>query len=472
MERNYYEEPRAVAESAVREKHAYTGPQRWLLAPAAALGAIVAWWWFGQSAAFPTVHSFVPAYAVFWAVYAAAFCAANPRRAKRPASIFLLAAAALLFLRYAVYAQPQTALLNVLVIPLILMLHAVDCAYEVPACREGQYIGLYFRGWFIAPFSSMGRFFGALGSLFPRGKGSPKARAVRLGLLAALPVAALAAVLLIRADAVMAYYLSRFLNGLSFGSALPRTGGAFIIALLFYSFLYGMTWKKAPVLETPYKKAVDPVSVLAAVGLLLLIYAVFAAFQFTYLTGLTGLPAELTYSEYAVQGFRELCAVAAINFCAFGVCLAFTREHKALRPLLLALLGATAILLASALYRLVLYIRAYGLTLNRILPFWFMLFLLMALALSAWKLFRPGLRLVRVLAGVLVAWYLCLSALNLDAIIAGSVLRDAERRGGLSEGNADYLRYTLSRDARGVLLKSPLRDQIYYDVPPEDLPGQ
>ena len=159
--------------------------------------------------------------------------------------------------------------------------------------------------------------------------------------------------------------------------------------------------------------------------------------------------------------------MAAINFIAFGICLAYTKESPALRPALLALLGATALLLLSALYRLVLYIRAYGLTINRILPLWFMLFLLAALVLAAVKLYRPKLRLIRLLAGVLVAWYLCLSALNLDAIIAKSVLADAERKGGLTERNADFLRYELSEDARGVLLESPLREQIYYDVAPE-----
>ncbi len=476
MEQKYYEQPPTPSSSqaSAPEKRVYAPLQRLMLLFALTLGGIAAFWWFGEAGAFfsGTVRAFVPAYAVFWAVYAAGFCAANPKRALRPSSLFLLAATALLFLRYAIYAQAETSLLNLFVIPLLLMLHAVDCSFDVPACREGQYFSLYLRGWFVAPFACIGRFFGALSSLFPRGKGSPRARAVRLGLLCALPVAILVASLLLQADAVMAYYLTNFLKGLSFGSFLPRLAGALLVAMLFYSFLYAMTWQKPAVPDAPYQKAIDPASVLAALGLLLAVYAVFAAFQFTYLTGLAGLPAELTYSEYAVRGFRELCAVAAINFAAFGVCLAFTREHRALRPMLLALLGATALILVSALFRLALYIRAYGLTINRILPLWFMLFLLAVLALCAAKLYRPKLRLIRLLAGVLVAWYLCLSALNLDAIIAKSVLADAERKGGLTETNANLLRYQLSQDARGVLLKSPLREQIYYDVAPEDIPSK
>ena len=51
--------------------------------------------------------------------------------------------------------------------------------------------------------------------------------------------------------------------------------------------------------------------------------------------------------------------------------------------------------------------------------------------------------------------------------IAKSVLADAARKGGLTERNADFLRYELSEDAHNVLLESPLREQIYYDVAPE-----
>ena len=459
MEEKYYEQPPAPpsGEAAAPEKRLYTPVQRLLLLFTLVLGGIVAFWWFGDAGAFfsSTIREFIPAYAVFWAVYAAGFCAANPKRALRPSSLFLLAATALLFLRYAIYAQAETSLLNLLVIPFLLMLHAVDCAYDVPACREGQYFGLYLRGWFVAPFACIGRFFGALGSLFPRGKGSPRARAARIGLLCALPVAVLVAALLIEADAVMAYYFKNALAGLSFGSFVPRLVGALFIAMLFYSFLYAMTWQRPKVAETPYPKAIESASALAALGLLLAVYAVFSVFQFTYLTGLAGLPEALTYSEYAVRGFHELCAVAAINFLAFGICHAYTKESPALRRVLLA--------------RLALYIRAYGLTINRILPLWFMLFLLAALALCAVKLYRPRLRLIRLLAGALVAWYLCLCALNLDAIIARSVLADAAQKGALSEANANFLRYQLSADARGVLLESPMRQQIYYDVAPEDL---
>lgn len=438
-----------------------------------ALGITVCFVWFGKNMEriTATVHSFIPFYALFWGIYAAGFCLFNRERAKRPASVFLLLSAGLLLLRYAFYRQDETSLLNLLTVPLILMLHAVDAAFDVPACREGRYITLYLRGWFGAPFLCIGRFFRTLASLLPKGKGSEKARALRLGILASLPVAAVAAVLLIRSDAALSYYLDGFFAEFSPGAAAARLFFTCLIAMVFHSFYCAMTWQKPPIPREPLQKPLEGLTAAAALGVLLSLYAVFALLQFSYLTGLAGLPAELTYSEYAVQGFQELCAVAAINFTVFALLHGLTKEHKTLRPMLSALLIATALLLASALYRLILYIDAYGLTFRRIISLWFMGFLLMAIGLFAAKLFRKKLRLVRALAGTLVLWYLVLSAFNLDALIAKSVLREAQERGHLAQEDADYLRYTLaSEDAMHVLYESPLKEEIFYDVLPEDLP--
>ena len=101
MEQKYYEQPPAPSsgQASAPEKRVYAPLQRLMLLFALALGGIAAFWWFGEAGAFfsSTVREFVPAYAVFWAVYAAGFCAANPKRALRPSSLFLLAATALLF---------------------------------------------------------------------------------------------------------------------------------------------------------------------------------------------------------------------------------------------------------------------------------------------------------------------------------------------------------------------------------------
>jgi hypothetical protein len=68
-----------------------------------------------------------------------------------------------------------------------------------------------------------------------------------------------------------------------------------------------------------------------------------------------------------------------------------------------------------------------------------------------------------------IVLYFALNAINLDAMIAKSVLARASARGELGIDDANYLRYELSSDAASILKASEFKDEIYYDVAPEDL---
>ena len=463
----YYEPPRHIEAARV-----YTAGQRWLLLFTVAMGAVFAFVFLGKQAlSSDRLSGLMLPYGIFWAVYAAGFYfAAWPKAKGKRTGWALLLVALWLSARSAVYRETSLTLLNFLVLPLVMMLHAVECAFEAPATRQGAYLAMDFKGWFVAPGARIGRFFGAAGSVFSKKEGNPRARAVRLGLLCGLPVLIVVFSLLLSADAAMEYYFTSLFRADNAGPTALRLLCALTVAALFYSFLTYMVYEEKNVPQEPYRQSFQPVAVNTVAVMLLCAYALFAAFQFAYLTGLAGLPAELSYSQYAVRGFGELCAVAGINLTVFALCLTFTPDNRTTRGLLLALLIATALLLTSALYRLCLYIDAYGLTVNRILPLWFMLYLLAAIALCAARLFRP-IRLLRLCAGALVLFYLALSVVNLDAVIAKSVLKKADERGALSQTDADYLRYTLSSDARGVLERSAWRQQIYYDVSAGDVPG-
>ena len=66
---------------------------------------------------------------------------------------------------------------------------------------------------------------------------------------------------------------------------------------------------------------------------------------------------------------------------------------------------------------------------------------------------------------------MALNLVNVEGLIANSIFRRADQRGGvLEEGDADYLRYTLSGDAKQAIDNSGYGEQIYYDVQEEDLP--
>lgn len=466
-EKGFYE---TRGEGAPPEKRVYTAAQRWLLLAVIALGAVFSWVLFGNGLENTTLRQAGLRYAAFWIVYLAGFYAITWKTsAKKPVGWLLLALALWLMARYLAYAEQSLNVIDFLAIPLVLMLHAVECTALVPDTRQGGYIAAYLRGFFYAPFVSLPRFFGALGSVFGKKQTNEKTRAVRIGVLVGVLLALVVVPLLISADAAMKALLENAFRDIRLGPTVLRILFALVVAALFYSFVFHHAYEQKPYRAEPYQKRFNGAGVAAAVGILLVIYAIFAAFQFTYLTGIAGLPESLTYSEYAVRGFSELCVVASVNLTIFAFCVTFTADDKTLRGMMSGLLAATVVLLASAVARLVMYIEAYGLTINRILPFWFMLFLFALIGLCAWKLFMPKLRLLRLAAGVFTAFYFALSLLNLDAIVAKSVLARAEAKGGLDESDANFLRYTLSSDAEYVLHTSPLKYEIYYDVAPEDV---
>ncbi|HWQ59037.1 MAG TPA: DUF4173 domain-containing protein [Clostridia bacterium] len=465
-ERGYYE-PQGVPKI---EKRTYTKTQRWLLLGAVAIGAVFSWVLFADTLLETTLRMAGLRYAIFWFVYAVCFYVFTWKTSSRKTLGWLLHALALwLMARYLVYEERNLNALDFLAIPLVLMLGAVECTAIVPNERQGEYILAYIRGFFVAPFISIGRFFGAAGSAFGKKAEDPRRRAVRVGLIIGFLLALVVVPLLISADDAVRLVLENIFRNIRLGPTVLRLIFALVVAVLFYSFIFHHAYEQRPGRADPCQKRFSGAGVAAAVGVLLGIYALFAAFQFTYLTGLAGLPEGLTYSEYAVRGFSELCAVASINLVAFALCVTFTEEGKTLRGMMLGLLGATVVLLGSALARLVMYIEAYGLTINRILPFWFMLFLFALIGLCAVKLFVPRMKLLRLAAGTFAAFYFALSLLNLDVIAAKSVLARAEAQGRLERSDADFLRYTLSADAAKALHESPLKYEIYYDVAPEDV---
>ncbi|OXN01363.1 DUF4153 domain-containing protein [Bifidobacterium vansinderenii] len=179
--------------------------------------------------------------------------------------------------------------------------------------------------------------------------------------------------------------------------------------------------------------SLDPTITMIVLGAVLIVYAVFCSVQFTFLFAGAGLPDGLTYAEYARSGFFQLLFVATVNLAGFGLVLTYARVHthgtptpasmptpaSALTPtlhsrpqrnrtitgMLIGLIAATGILLASAATRLALYIGAYGLTWLRFISMAFIGLLAMVLALCIAKMMQPRIPLITVCALLFVVWY-------------------------------------------------------------------
>lgn len=127
------------------------------------------------------------------------------------------------------------------------------------------------------------------------------------------------------------------------------------------------------------------------------------------------------YSEYARSGFFELCRIAAINL---SVLAAANLLHKKLSrdSLLLKILNSllallTLVLIATALSKMAMYIEAYGLSIRRLLPCLFMIFLAVVCGgvavLQKWQY-----SIVRLALGVGVVMLCALCLLDPDGLVA------------------------------------------------------
>ncbi len=199
--------------------------------------------------------------------------------------------------------------------------------------------------------------------------------------------------LLQASDTVFAAFLRQF--QFNFSWELSTEWGEFLLkfclslpvgAYLFGLFSRCMQAKQTPTaLErevTPLLHAAQKLRVLAPatltavlgcfIGLYLLYFGVQAEH---YLSAFWGnLPERFTFSEYARQGFFELCKLMTLNFMLLGIIAKVStrplRSCKGLRAAGYGLLGISLLFAATALAKLILYIKIFGFTDLRLLSIW------------------------------------------------------------------------------------------------------
>lgn len=124
------------------------------------------------------------------------------------------------------------------------------------------------------------------------------------------------------------------------------------------------------------------------------LYALFFAVQGRYLFGAftRTLPNGFIVSEYARQGFFELCKVMAVNFVLLWLAARTSkkgvRERRAMLALCLVLLAESLLLAIVALSKLALYIDCFGFTPRRLQSTWLVCVLAFGCGCAAWSLLR------------------------------------------------------------------------------------
>jgi len=162
------------------------------------------------------------------------------------------------------------------------------------------------------------------------------------------------------------------------------------IAAYIYGLVSGAAFKKGTdiIKAEPAKKMVaglrflQQTTVFIALGAVCLLYIIFIMSQLPYFfSAFTGRRPEgwLIYAEYARQGFFELCSIAAINLFIITIgnitCKKKQADSSLLKTFNIGLALITLVLIATAFSKMALYISAYGLTMPRLLPCVFMVFM-------------------------------------------------------------------------------------------------
>lgn len=157
------------------------------------------------------------------------------------------------------------------------------------------------------------------------------------------------------------------------------------------------------------------------------VYAVFCVIQVLYLfSGGLSLPAGYTYAEYARTGYMQLLLVTAFNFIWVLYCLKHYEESPYLKTVLTLCCGCTFIMIASAAYRMMLYIRAYHLTFLRVLVLWSLIVLTILVAGGVVLIYRRRFPVFRFGLLVVLTAYLLLGFIKPDFWIARYNVSHAE----------------------------------------------
>ena len=253
----------------------------------------------------------------------------------------------------------------------ICVLAALGCA--ALACAGGHSV----RAIFYASFAGIAAFFRSIPWLARGAAAWSKTREKQTNASRTAVAVLVTVVLLVVFGALFASADAAFAKIL--GDLLPELGGRTILRVIFYTLAGALLTAGATFivlappdlsgLESPAKRRIGTVELVLPIGGLVLLFAGFVAVQARFL--FYGEPPEgYTFSTYAVQGFGQLVVVTLLTLLVIGCATRWApkqteRDRLVLRSLLGALVALTMVIVASAVYRMWLYMNELGWTRER-----------------------------------------------------------------------------------------------------------
>ena len=284
--------------------------------------------------------------------------------------------------------------------------------------------------------------------------------AVVLGLCGAVALVSVLLPVLISADALFAASVEALnwdIRMLHFSDGLQRLFWALVFTPFVFSLLYALAHPK--LLCPPEEKKGLRVDALGFVLALAAVDGLYLAFLAVQSAGLFGGPEYVeslgvSYAEWARSGFFQMVGVTVGNLSLTLACLCLSRREggawRVLRGLCALLAGESLILLASAAWKMTLYVRAYGLSFKRCMTYWGMGMMALFLLAGLWKAKSPDFGFCKWAFPLALAGWLVINCVPVDYLVARNQV-DRYLSGESAAVSVHYLVYSLSYDTLSQL---------------------
>ena len=256
-----------------------------------------------------------------------------------------------------------------------------------------------------------------------------------IGLICTLPMTAVVASLLMRADNRMANLVDFFFGNI--GEKIFSNIFTFIFSIPVSLYIFGMlfantvTNKESGVKEEGFNNAINALKFVpnaftyAFVTPVCILYAMYFGLQLNYFISafVNTLPDGFTYAEYARQGFFELFAICVINAILLLGINTFSKNSGNKQTIAMKIYNTlicvfTITIIVTALSKMIMYISRYGLTSLRVYTSWFMALIFLCFIAVLLKQFIKKINLTKTLASVFTICFFILCFSCPDAIIA------------------------------------------------------
>ena len=285
------------------------------------------------------------------------------------------------------------------------------------------------------------------------GKKDGNGMKVLIGLVISIPVVIVLIILLCRADQMFAVWVDTVIRMLNIN--FLRIFSDVILTIL--AMLYVMPLVASlrsgyhnPANESTLNRPLDAIITSTVLYAASLIYIVFVAVQFRYLFASGGkLPMGYTYAGYCRRGFFELVFVTALTAIVIAVVCMLTKHNDKdklptyTKVALLLISACSLVMMVSAAYRLVIYVREYGMTVSRFNAGIVIAFIAVCVVVMMLKILFEQLKVSAVIGSVLIILLAAYTIFNVDGFVAGYNV-DRSLNGSSKEIDVDYIRYNLS----------------------------